>query len=161
MRWEDLRKPLFSALAAHLILSNVTESIPLASDVAAQASYWRRYYNSAGSEARFIADVMALEEGIRSSKVLISGKCNVMGFLMFDGSRITDALVAANDHLTFQGKKMSEAIGDMDAYIQLTDEVFQQILHSTDTHEKMETVCFYCWFSICLPVQYTSSPYSL
>ena len=57
---------------------------------------------------------------------------------MFDGSRITDALVAANDHLTFRGKKMSEVIDDMDAYIQLTDEVFQQILHSTD--DKMEMV---------------------
>ena len=40
--------------------------------------------------------------------------------------------MAANDHLTFCGKKMSEAIDDMDAYIQLTDEVFYQILHSTD-----------------------------
>ena len=39
--------------------------------------------------------------------------------------------MAANDDLTFHGKKMSEAIDDMDAYIQLTDEVFQQILHST------------------------------
>ena len=39
--------------------------------------------------------------------------------------------MAANDHLTFHGKKMSEAIDDMDAYIQLTDDVFQQILHST------------------------------
>lgn len=64
VRWEDLRKPLYSALAARLILSNVTESIPLASDVAAQASYWRRYYNNVGAEARFIADVMSLEEGM-------------------------------------------------------------------------------------------------
>ena len=53
-------------------------------------------------------------------------------------SRITDAFVAANDNLTFHGKKMSEAIDDMDAYIQLTDEVFQQILHSTD--DEMEKV---------------------
>ena len=65
VQWEDLRKPLYSALAARLILSNVTltESIPLASDVAAQASYWRRHYNAVGTEPRFIADVMALEEG--------------------------------------------------------------------------------------------------
>ena len=63
VQWEDLRKPLYSALAARLILSNTTESIPLASDVAAQASYWRRHYNAVGTEARFIADVMALEEG--------------------------------------------------------------------------------------------------
>ena len=65
VQWEDLRKPLYSALVARLILSNVTltESIPLASDVAAQASYWRRHYNAVGTEPRFIADVMALEEG--------------------------------------------------------------------------------------------------
>ena len=35
---------------------------------------------------------------------------------------------------------MSEAIDNMDAYIQLTDEVFQQILHSSSTDEKMEMV---------------------
>ena len=46
--------------------------------------------------------------------------------------------MAANDHLTFCGKKMSEAIDDMDAYVQLTDEVFQQILQSTD--DKMKKV---------------------
>ena len=46
--------------------------------------------------------------------------------------------MAANNHLTFRDKRMSEAIDDMDAYIKLTDEVFQQILHSTD--DKMETV---------------------
>ena len=44
----------------------------------------------------------------------------------------------ANDHLKFHGKKMSEAMNDMDAYIQLTDEVFQHILHSTDS--RMEKV---------------------
>ena len=49
--------------------------------------------------------------------------------------------MAANDHLTFHGKemcKMSEAIHDMDAYIQLTEEVFYEILHSTDV--KMQKV---------------------
>ena len=51
-------------------------------------------------------------------------------------TRITDALVAANDHLTFHGKKMSEAIDNMDAYIQLTDEVLQQILQSTGDEMK-------------------------
>ena len=48
--------------------------------------------------------------------------------------------MAANGHLKFHGKKMSEAIDNMDAYIQLTDEVFQQILRSTETHENMEEV---------------------
>ena len=44
--------------------------------------------------------------------------------------------MAANDHLKFCGMKMSEAIDDMDAYIQLTDEVFQQILQSTSDEMK-------------------------
>ena len=44
--------------------------------------------------------------------------------------------MAANDHLKFHGKKMSEAIDHMDAYIQLTDEVFQQILQSTSDEMK-------------------------
>ena len=66
--------------------------------------------------------------------------------------------MAANNHLTFRGKRMSQAIDDMDAYIQLTDEVFQQILHSTD--DKMETVTKEM-FTICLPVQHTFSLYSL
>ena len=44
--------------------------------------------------------------------------------------------MAANDHLKFCDKKMSEALDDMDAYIQLTDEVFQQILQSTSSDMK-------------------------
>ena len=63
VQWEDLHRPLYSGLAARLILLNVAESIPLASDVAGQASYWRRHYNTTGDEARFIADVAALQEG--------------------------------------------------------------------------------------------------
>ena len=55
--------PLYSGLAARLILSNVAESIPLASNVTGQASYWRRNYNTTGDEAGFIADVAALQEG--------------------------------------------------------------------------------------------------
>ena len=63
VQWEDLHRPLYSGLAARLILSNVAESIPLASNVTGQASYWRRHYNTAGDEAGFIADVAALQEG--------------------------------------------------------------------------------------------------
>ena len=49
-------------------------------------------------------------------------------------------MVAANDHLEFHGKKMSEAASgpDMDPYTQLTDEVFQKILHSPD--KRMQAV---------------------
>lgn len=49
--------------------------------------------------------------------------------------------MAANGHL-----KMSEAVSgsepDMDAYTQLTDDVFQQILHSQSTDAGMQTVQF-------------------
>ena len=64
---------------------------------------------------------------------------------MFDGysSRITDAFVAV-DHLTdFCGMKMSEAISDMDAYIRLTDGVFDRILQSTGSEmEKVQNCVF-------------------
>ena len=63
--------------------------------------------------------------------------------------------MAANDHLSFNGKKMSEAILDMDAYIQLTDEVFQRILLSTGS--EMEKVTNHCLFM----VGHTSIIYSL
>ena len=47
--------------------------------------------------------------------------------------------------------KMSEAIRDMDAYIQLTDDVFQQILHSTG--DEMEMV--QCNFAFSSQFAYT------
>ena len=58
VQWEDLRKPLFSALAARLKLSNVAASIPR--DVEGQASYWKKHYNTsegAGDVPKFIKDV--------------------------------------------------------------------------------------------------------
>ena len=58
---------------------------------------------------------------------------------------------------------MSEAIGDMNAYIQLSDEVFYQILQYTGDEipeeiEKVIQLCF-LWglfkFTVCLQVQLT------
>ena len=46
INWVDLRKPLFSALAARLFLVTVAEVIPMAGDVAGQAEYWKSHYNS-------------------------------------------------------------------------------------------------------------------
>ena len=66
VQWEDLRKPLYSGLAARLLLSNKPEPIPLASNVTAQASYWKEHYNTekgAGTEEKFIQDVRALKGG--------------------------------------------------------------------------------------------------
>jgi len=50
-------------------------------------------------------------------------------------SRITDALVKANNHL-----KLSSAIDDMDAYIELTDDVFQKILWSDESIKEVGSV---------------------
>lgn len=45
IQWVDLRRPLFSALAARLYLTLVDKPIPMAGDLRAQGSYWKRYYN--------------------------------------------------------------------------------------------------------------------
>ena len=57
VRWEDLAKPLWSALAARLVLCLVTSDsateIPSASDVQGQALFWKEFYNSEGDVAEF------------------------------------------------------------------------------------------------------------
>ena len=44
--WEDLRKPLYSGIAARLlsVLLNIPEAIP--SDLQGQAQYWKTHYNT-------------------------------------------------------------------------------------------------------------------
>jgi len=42
--WKDLRKPLYSAIAARLYLSNKPGAIP--TSLNKQAEYWKEYYNS-------------------------------------------------------------------------------------------------------------------
>ena len=63
VQWMDLRKPLFSALAARLFLSNIRKPIP--SDLMGQAAYWKMRYNTPsghGTERKFINDVNTLEK---------------------------------------------------------------------------------------------------
>ncbi len=67
VQWTDLRKPLYSGIAARLFLLNICANIPR--DVAGQAIYWKRYYNTAaggGTVQKFVDDVAALRriEGI-------------------------------------------------------------------------------------------------
>jgi hypothetical protein len=38
-----------------------------------------------------------------------------------------DALIKANDHITFNGKTVSQCVKDMEAYTKLTDSVFDLI----------------------------------
>ena len=59
--WRDLRRPLYSAIAARLVLFIAQASIPQASDIAAQAEFWMRHYNPEGSTANFISAANELE----------------------------------------------------------------------------------------------------
>ena len=62
VQWRDLRKPLYSGLAARLIIFNVPDAIPC--DISGQAAYWKRHYNTeagAGTVDKFTNDVNALE----------------------------------------------------------------------------------------------------
>ena len=46
--WTDLRKPFYSALAARLYMLVITQSIPLASNINGQGTYWANYFTSSG-----------------------------------------------------------------------------------------------------------------
>eukprot|EP00116_Pleurobrachia_bachei_P010805 sb/3471067/ len=43
--WKDARKPIYSAIASRLFISNIPLQIP--SSLQGQAEYWKKYYNSA------------------------------------------------------------------------------------------------------------------
>lgn len=63
VQWEDLRKPLYSGLAARLFLFNIPDTIPAANDIQAQGEYWKKYYNTPagdGTVEKFVEDVKAL-----------------------------------------------------------------------------------------------------
>lgn len=59
VQWGDLRKPLYSALAARIFLFAVSETIPIA--IQSQAEYWQENYNPGGNVEYFIAAVSELE----------------------------------------------------------------------------------------------------
>ena len=66
-QWVDLRKPFYSALAARLYMQVITASIPLASDVSSQGTYWANYYTSfGGNQSQYVSAVNQLQsiEGI-------------------------------------------------------------------------------------------------
>ena len=72
VQWSELNKPLYSALAAQLVLFNAQDSIPSDSDVVAQAHFWRENYNADGVIKDFINAAERLEGGfIMSSTVFI------------------------------------------------------------------------------------------
>ena len=64
VKWEELDKPLWSALAARLVillaeLDSMTD-IPTSSDVKGQGVFWKNHYNEAGDVDRFQTDVETL-----------------------------------------------------------------------------------------------------
>ena len=62
VQWSEMKKPLYSALAARLVLYNIPDAIPVELD--GQAKYWKNHYNSSGgTEQKFVDDVLALVSG--------------------------------------------------------------------------------------------------
>ena len=53
-QFSDLRRPLYSALAARLVLFVAPQAIPSDTDVTGQAEFWRENYNTDGSVDEFI-----------------------------------------------------------------------------------------------------------
>ena len=68
VRWSDLRKPLYSAIAARLALYNFPRTIPKASDESAQAQLWADYYRQEGSVKEFVTVTSELK-GMFSSRM--------------------------------------------------------------------------------------------
>ena len=58
---EDLKRPLYSAIAARLLLFIAPERLPDANDIEGQALLWKRYYNENGSVAEFTGAAYELE----------------------------------------------------------------------------------------------------
>lgn len=67
--WSDLRKPLYSAIAARLYLSRVPQPIP--STLNDQAEYWKEHYNTSkgkGTKQGFI-DKVNMEENMEENNM--------------------------------------------------------------------------------------------
>ena len=74
-QWVDLRKPLYSALAARLYFYLISTNIPLAADLSGQASYWvDEYTSNGGTTTEFVNSVLQLQalEGEHMTLILTS-----------------------------------------------------------------------------------------
>ena len=58
---QDLLEPLFSALAARIFMSTVSDPIPLASDIQGQGLYWQNHYRPNETADTFVQLVQDLE----------------------------------------------------------------------------------------------------
>ena len=61
VQWSELSKPLYSALAAQLVIFAAQESIPSDTDVMAQAQFWIHNYKADGKVQDFINTAKYLE----------------------------------------------------------------------------------------------------
>lgn len=61
VQWRELRKPLYSALAARLVIYIAPQSIPTADDLQGQAQFWVVYYNRDGDATEFVTTSRGLE----------------------------------------------------------------------------------------------------
>jgi receptor-type tyrosine-protein phosphatase Q len=61
VQWRELRKPLYSALAARLVIYIAPLSIPSADDLPGQAQFWVSHYNRNGDAATFETTSSGLE----------------------------------------------------------------------------------------------------
>ena len=62
VQWEDLSTPLWSALAARLVIELADTEIPTASDIEGQARFWEANYSTDGDVEKFISDVEQLQK---------------------------------------------------------------------------------------------------
>ena len=65
VQWRDLGIPLYSAIAARLVLYLTPRDIPPANDLKAQARFWVMYYNPDGDEDNFVGVSSALQGTVR------------------------------------------------------------------------------------------------
>ena len=61
VQWSELEKPIYSAIAARLVLFIAPDDIPSSDAVPAQAQFWRDHYNGAGSDKDFMRAANKLE----------------------------------------------------------------------------------------------------
>lgn len=61
VQWSDLRRPLYSAVAARLILYLARGAIPASDNVEGQARFWVQQYNMNGVEGDYIGATTGLE----------------------------------------------------------------------------------------------------
>lgn len=61
VQWRELRKPLYSALAARLVIYIAPVSIPSTDDLPAQAQFWVAHYNEDGDASTFVTTSSGLQ----------------------------------------------------------------------------------------------------